>query len=145
MIPELTDMTSRVELLESFQDILAVHEIPQDYCSEGITDESKDFYLVYRKQKKLIENAIRRELPASYPIAAGSLKAAVLNGFSVYTVYGADMYDTFLGVHPHFSGAYIAILQYLFALYPVTYAMFFPATKPNWMRNMLSYSAIITV
>lgn len=115
MIPELTDMTSRVELLESFQDILAVHEIPQDYCSEGITDESKDFYLVYRKQKKLIENAIRRELPASYPIAAGSLKAAVLNGFSVYTVYGADMYDTFLGVHPHFSGAYIAILQYLFA------------------------------
>lgn len=44
-----------------------------------------------------------------------ALKGSSSNGFSVYTVYGADMYDTFLGVHPHFSGAYLAILQYLFA------------------------------
>lgn len=70
-------------------------------------------YTAFVTQKDMIFNTIRYELPKNYPSAYKKLKNMFLSGFSIYTVYGADMYNSYLSIHPGFTGAAQAIYELL--------------------------------
>lgn len=67
----------------------------------------------YERESKIILNDAVNEMRCSYPDSYKKLKAMVLSGLNINTVYGADMYRTSLFNHPMLTGAADAVAHIL--------------------------------